>query len=223
MTDPDDDFLSRWSRRKAGAGAVDQAAPAGDPENRDAREVPEEADIVAQLPDVESLDAESDFSAFMKQGVPSALRRQALRKLWKINPVFSVLDGMNEYDEDYTIATSLAEGVKTIYQVGKGMVRPEEEKTVEAEAEEGAAEPEPLEPEPLEPDRGEAADPERSVSEEPADTRGDEGDDGADPVMAAPAPAQATDRPDDGDRQGAPGQRTVGRSAAQRRWGAFRS
>lgn len=55
------------------------------------------------LPDIETLKEESDFSAFLKEGVPDKLRRLALRKLWASTPLFGLRDGLNDYDEDFTV------------------------------------------------------------------------------------------------------------------------
>lgn len=57
----------------------------------------------AGLPAIEELDADSDYSAFLARGVPEALKRAALRKLWRSNPVFANLDGLNDYDLDYNV------------------------------------------------------------------------------------------------------------------------
>jgi hypothetical protein len=46
-----------------------------------------------------------------------------MRRLWRLNPVLAVLDGLNDYDGDYTNAATDAPGVKTSYQVGKGLLR----------------------------------------------------------------------------------------------------
>lgn len=62
----------------------------------------------------------------MKEGVPKALRRQALRKLWASDPVFNFIDGMEEYGEDYTDAATVIKGMKSAWEVGKGY--PKEEK-----------------------------------------------------------------------------------------------
>lgn len=53
------------------------------------------------LPDISTLEEESDFSVFIRDGVPDKLRRLALRKLWASNPLFGFRDGMNDYDEDF--------------------------------------------------------------------------------------------------------------------------
>jgi hypothetical protein len=64
----------------------------------------------ADMPPLESLTAESDFTQFLAEGVSDALRRAALRKLFHL-PEFNILDGMNDYDEDYTNFEKLGEVV----------------------------------------------------------------------------------------------------------------
>lgn len=104
--------LSRWSRRKRGqvldaneeplpAEAVaDEAALAEEP---DAGGDEERMLTEADLPDIESLDYGSDFSAFLQKNVPIHLHKMAMRKLWLSDPVIANLDGLNDYDLDYTI------------------------------------------------------------------------------------------------------------------------
>ena len=132
----DDGFLSRWSARKHEARREDEeAVPAAEASETTSESQPDNAATGAEepafdpkdLPDIDSLDKESDFSVFMHEKVPEALRRRALRRLWRVNPVFSHLDGMNDYDEDYTDAALVVEGLKTVYQVGKGMLVEDEE------------------------------------------------------------------------------------------------
>lgn len=137
MAEPDDSFVSRWSRRKQArqtetleqgkAQVAPEAPEGGEPAPR---ETAASDELVASLPDIETLTEESDFTAFLQEGVPEALRRKALRRLWRLNPVFANLDGLNDYDEDFTLATSALQGaIKTIYKVGKGMVDPDEPET----------------------------------------------------------------------------------------------
>ena len=144
MAESGDRFLGRWSRRKHEQAAADQAERQDPPQlvarsGSGAPELPDEAEtaaIVESLPDIESLDENADFTAFLQEGVPEALRRQALRKLWRLNPIFANLDGLNDYDEDFTLATSALTHVKTLYQVGKGMPdapEPEEDEVDETE------------------------------------------------------------------------------------------
>jgi hypothetical protein len=100
--DPDDadeareGFLSRWSRRKRAVAAEAPApvlptpapvTPEPDDRPRDPETgEPIDTDWVATLPDVASLKPGDDLSAFMRRGVPEALRRQALRTLWTTDP-----------------------------------------------------------------------------------------------------------------------------------------
>ncbi|MDV7340229.1 DUF3306 domain-containing protein [Terasakiella sp. A23] len=147
-------FLSRWSQRKQDAKTapapepvvVAEEAPVEnipvvaneEPVQEEALTVEQEA-MIADLPDVETLTPESDFSAFMQTGVPEELKRLALRKLWRSNPIFANLDGLNDYDEDFTIIQPLAEGVaEELQKLMKENSRTEpveEEETAEGEEE----------------------------------------------------------------------------------------
>jgi hypothetical protein len=92
------------------------------------------------LPAIETLTYESDFAPFLKPGVPKALRQQALRQLWRSNPVLANLDGLNDYDEDYSLVGKLSEAVSSLFRVGRGMVT-NEEAAAEAEAAEAGSTP----------------------------------------------------------------------------------
>ena len=81
-----DDFLSRWSRRKRGLAPSKQPILA--PEAVEESLSPEE---IAALPSLDSLGPDSDLLAFLKKGVPAALRNAALRKAWAIDPEISRL------------------------------------------------------------------------------------------------------------------------------------
>lgn len=135
----DEPFLQRWARRKADATkpAADQAPPetpgvdvrttesaslpqTGEAQPADKSGETEEIDL-STLPDIDSLDADSDFSVFMQKGIPEALQKRALQKLWRLDPAFGHVDGLLEYGEDFTGNGLVAEAVNTIYKVGKGM------------------------------------------------------------------------------------------------------
>ena len=102
-----DGFLARWSRRKR------QAAEGGTPEPPEVRPpaaTPAEgaqpapsADPAApaELPPVESLTAESDFTPFMAKEVDPELKRTALKTLFR-DERFNVMDGLDVYIDDYT-------------------------------------------------------------------------------------------------------------------------
>lgn len=153
----DEPFLQRWARRKADAGTptADDAqpdAPGVDtaslqhPSPAPATEGSSDSDEIdlSTLPDIDSMNAESDFSVFMQNGIPDELRKRALQRLWRIDPAFGHIDGLLEYGEDYSGNGLVAEAVNTIYKVGKGMITDEEEEAeriaaAEAEAEADAA------------------------------------------------------------------------------------
>ena len=144
-------FLTRWSRRKretfqtaeegddtgsasAEASEVQEGAPL---ESRDGpSEDPELAAnrAAAEAVDLESLTYESDFTVFLKQGVPEALKNTALRKLWRSNPVLAVVDGLNDYDTDFRTANTMVDGFKSAWKVGRGYADKAEEVKAEMEA-----------------------------------------------------------------------------------------
>ena len=129
--------FERWSRRKSEARQEEQLAEQTAVESKEelSEELSEEErelavnetlsdeEILAkyELPDPDVSELGMDIKGFMRTEIPEALRRRALRSLWRSNPVLAVLDGLNDYDEDFNAVTTGAEGVKTLYQVGKGM------------------------------------------------------------------------------------------------------
>lgn len=119
-----------WSRRKARVQAEEaeetRKAEAAEVEARQKQlEDKTDAEILEEfgLPDPDNLKPGQDIAGFMNKAVPERLRRRALRQLWRLNPVLANLDGLNDYDGDFTNAATDAPGVKTAYQVGKGLLR----------------------------------------------------------------------------------------------------
>lgn len=83
-------FLARWSRRKREEGrATPEAEPATPPVAAPAAdEEPELApEELAKLPALDALTEHTDVTAFLKQGVPKALRNAALRRIWLADPM----------------------------------------------------------------------------------------------------------------------------------------
>ncbi len=124
----DEGFLGRWSRLKQGSD-VESAAPAdalttSSPQNpSDSCSAPElqeagspegvsvEPPLTdADMPPLETLGADSDFSGFLSEGVSEALKRKALQKLFHL-PEFNIRDGLNDYDEDFSVFTPLGDTV----------------------------------------------------------------------------------------------------------------
>lgn len=120
-------LLSRWSKRKLAAKVQPDEEPveAIPPADAQSDQEPEAEDPIlkanreaAEAIDVEALTYESDFGPFLKAGVPAVLKRRALRKLWSSNPVLANLDGLNDYDGDYTQPATQA--FRSAWQVGRG-------------------------------------------------------------------------------------------------------
>ncbi|QIE55607.1 DUF3306 domain-containing protein [Pikeienuella piscinae] len=150
MSAGEDDFLSRWSRRKrdAEAGvAPDDEPPAppngaqeGSPEGTDQRSDEEILEALG-LKHPDALEPGDDVRGFMQAAAPERLRRMALRRLWRLNPVLANLDGLVDHGDDFTDAATVRADMKTLYRVGAGMLR-ELTEPVEPESED-AVEPDP--------------------------------------------------------------------------------
>ena len=129
--------LSRWSERKAAARrgdvppepAEETQAPAATPEQAAPADAAASVDEeMPALPSIDELTAESDYTVFLGDKVPEQLRRAALRKLWASDPVFANLDGLNDYDEDYNLVTTVVGAVQSAWQAGRGYAEEVEEK-----------------------------------------------------------------------------------------------
>jgi hypothetical protein len=57
---------------------------------------------LAKLPSIESLGPNSDYSMFMRKGVPEDLRMKALRRMWLTDPVLAGPEVLDMYAWDYT-------------------------------------------------------------------------------------------------------------------------
>jgi hypothetical protein len=105
--------LRRWSQRKLEAARAKNAPavsanPVAAPETV---AVPAPVDVaqpaaaptsVTTLPPVESLTIDSDFTPFFQPKVGEALKRQALKQLFR-DPQFNVMDGLDVYVGDYSL------------------------------------------------------------------------------------------------------------------------
>ena len=113
-------LLSRWSRRKLDAEEAskrqempllqDPGETASELAVADVSDEPGVEAVLtdADMPPVESLNENSDFSGFMSSGVSDKLRNLALRKMFQA-PSFNIRDGLDEYDEDYTTFEKLGD------------------------------------------------------------------------------------------------------------------
>ncbi len=125
---------SFWQKRRAAVAAEAEAeAQAAEAQALAAQEAAlaerSDEDLLAEfdLPAPEDLVNGEQLRAFLKAQLPQRLKTRALRSFWKTNPVLACLDGLNDYDDDYTAAATAGKPVNTIYQVGRGMVAKVEE------------------------------------------------------------------------------------------------
>jgi hypothetical protein len=194
----DGDFLARWSSRKLKARAEPDPEPAAPPAAvvpADAAPVGVEPDrpdeeILRELglPDPDTLVKGDDFSAFLGARVPARLRTRALRRLWVSDPVLANLDGLNDYEEDFTDAATVVKDLKTAYRVGRGFLRDEDETAASASAGgdgEAAAAPEEVRDEPGAPADAEDAEVAQAESAS-ASGAGEEVGDGSDGDTGVP-------------------------------------
>jgi hypothetical protein len=125
----DASFLGRWSRLKrrvtieretspkSPAAAEPPAPPVSAPAARseEPQDIPpvassgsvkpaeaEEPVDLSKLPSIDSLGKDSDYSMFMRQGVPEDLRMKALRRMWLTDPVLAGPEVLDMYAWDYT-------------------------------------------------------------------------------------------------------------------------
>lgn len=106
----EESFLTRWSRRKHEdrATTVDQAPEVVEEQEALAEEQPEALPTDEDMPPIETLDEQSDYTGFMSPEVSEELRKLALRKLFS-SQVFNVRDGLDDYDDDFTSFAKLGD------------------------------------------------------------------------------------------------------------------
>ncbi len=159
MVDPDEpregeSRLQRWSRLKREAQAektkVTELSPAPletqtaalapavpvVPATQSETDKPEEQkkidDIVKDLPPLESLGKDSNYSLFMREGVPEEMRTAALRKLWRSDPSFLEQFPYEMHMEDYNKTfVPMNAATDTIFRAGLGYLFEDEKDKVE--------------------------------------------------------------------------------------------
>jgi hypothetical protein len=93
MSEQKEDFLRRWSRLKR----EEKAKPPAEPEKP-----------APALPPVEKLTPESDFAPFMHPKVEDALRRVALKKLFR-DPHFNTVDPFEPFSGDWNVGEPISQ------------------------------------------------------------------------------------------------------------------
>jgi hypothetical protein len=109
-----DGFLARWSKRKLAKGEPDEPEPApqrpaqppadpmtAEPPPASPQNVASAPLDLSQLPAIESIDANTDITGFLRPGVPAELTRAALRKAWTSDPAIRDFVGLVENGWDF--------------------------------------------------------------------------------------------------------------------------
>lgn len=129
--------LARWSRLKreaateqkpkpetmTAARAPTEGAPAtpATPATNDAERQKHIDEVPKDLPPIESLGKESDYTMFMRDGVPEGQRTAALRKLWRSNPIYNEQSVLDIHIEDYNETfVPINAATDTLYRAGLG-------------------------------------------------------------------------------------------------------
>jgi hypothetical protein len=120
MAQEKEKFLSRWSRLK-----------------QESKDLPREKETAKtesappELPAVEKLTPESDFTGFMHPKVEDALRRVALKKLFS-DPHFNVPDPYEAYSGDWTGGEPIPEEMLAKLNQARDLIFKDEPKTAAA-------------------------------------------------------------------------------------------
>ena len=103
----EEEFLSRWSRRKREARAEPtepaevQPTPVSEP-----GEAESEFDL-SSLPSIDEINAATDITAFLRKGIPQELSRAALRRAWASDPAIRDFVGLAENAWDFNDPTAM--------------------------------------------------------------------------------------------------------------------
>lgn len=104
----DEEFLARWSRRKREAKTADdtpspsEPAEAPNPALSGIAETPADVEVdLSSLPPIDSIDAATDITAFLRKGIPPELGRAALRRAWASDPAIRDFVGLAENAWDF--------------------------------------------------------------------------------------------------------------------------
>ncbi len=119
VRDTEENFFQRFSRRKheARRRGTDAAGFETEPSEQSAMVAPTDSDGVsadrdlltdADMPDIASLDEQSDYTGFLSAKVSESVRRAALRKLFH-STGFNIIDELDDYNEDFTTFEALGD------------------------------------------------------------------------------------------------------------------
>ncbi|MBV9531620.1 MAG: DUF3306 domain-containing protein [Bradyrhizobium sp.] len=112
-----EEFLARWSRRKRQAKPDGQAEPRsaeplemhGEAASGDKAAAPAEGEVdLLSLPPIDTIDAATDITAFLRKNIPQELTRAALRRAWTADPAIRDFVGLAENAWDFNDPHAMA-------------------------------------------------------------------------------------------------------------------
>lgn len=118
MSEESEAFLTRWSKRKAQARVAttvedaqaegpqpDAASGTGLDAVGTVSATESEPDEVAleDLPPIDSIDASTDLTPWLKQKLPESWKRAALSRIWAADPAISQFTGLADYAWDWNV------------------------------------------------------------------------------------------------------------------------
>ena len=131
-------FLKRWSSLKSGKMEDEQSVlDKNNVEENSLDKVEEEESKMSdeelfekyEVSNPESINSQIDLRDYMGKNIPDRLKQLALRRLWKIVPLYGEVSELVEYGEDFTDSATVIEGMQTAYEIGKGYANKIIEKT----------------------------------------------------------------------------------------------
>jgi hypothetical protein len=139
MAQDKENFLGRWSRLKK-EQVQEQLKEQGRLEAE--KSVPQKAesqDEPPELPALDKLTPQSEFSGFMHPKVGDALRRAALKKLFS-DPHFNIPDPYEAYSGDWTVGEAIPDEMLATLNQARTLLFSDEEKKKRDEEEKKLAE-----------------------------------------------------------------------------------
>jgi hypothetical protein len=118
MSEEGEAFLTRWSKRKAQARVaptVEDAPAEGQQSNAATETGPDAVRTVGanesepievaleDLPPIDSIDASTDLTPWLKKKLPESWKRAALSRVWAADPAISQFTGLADYAWDWNV------------------------------------------------------------------------------------------------------------------------
>ena len=134
--DNHESFLTRWSSKKSKSKDSEEFNEISDlKESEILNDKIEEEDKLTEeelklsddeladkyeVSNPEKLDNSIDLREVLNKNIPDRLKQLALKRLWRIVPLYGEVSELVEYGEDFTDAATVIDNLQSAYVVGKG-------------------------------------------------------------------------------------------------------